>query len=170
MPAAMSPPVERIDVFVGERIPGNRVDREIAPARGVLNCHRWSAGNLEAAMSAPHLGLAAGQRHIDLGDLVHREALADGVDGAEPLEERTQHAGRDAVDLDIDVLRGPAHQAIANPAADDERAPAGIANGLRDGSRNHRLARRRPYRLTNRSVNPGAMTLRTARSFARPYG
>ena len=35
-------------------------------------------------------------------------------------------------DFDIDVLRHAAHQLIAHPTADDERAPAGLADRLCD--------------------------------------
>ena len=33
--------VERVEIFVGQRIPGDRVDREVAAARRLLDRHRW---------------------------------------------------------------------------------------------------------------------------------
>src|SRR5262249_1722187 len=66
------------------------------------------------------------ERHVDVADLVDGEALADGVDRSERFEDLPQPVRRDAEDLDVEILRRPPHQAIAHPAADDERPPARV--------------------------------------------
>ena len=81
-------------------------------------------------MAPADLRLAAGQRDIDLADLVHREALADRLDPAEALQQCPQRRRPDAEDLDVDVLRRQAEQPISHPSADDERAAASLADSL----------------------------------------
>ena len=80
--------VERIDVLAGQRIPGDRVDGEVAPPRRLLDRQRRIAGDGESLVPAAGLRLAPRQRHVDVADLVDGEALADGVD----RPERSQHA------------------------------------------------------------------------------
>ena len=84
------------------------------------------AGDVEAAVAAARLRIAAGQRHVDVADLVDLKALADRFDAAERLEQGAKPIGREAEDLDVDVLRVAAEQPIAHPAADDQRAAAGL--------------------------------------------
>ena len=127
MPAPRSPrPFERIEVLVGERIPGDRVDGEVAAPRRFVDRQCRIARDLEAAVAAAVLRFAARQRDVDAGNLVDGEALADGVDRAELRQQLAQCRRGEAVDLEIDVLRRAPDQPIANPAADDQRAAAGV--------------------------------------------
>ena len=96
------------------------------------------AGDVEAAVAAAGLRFAPRQRDVDVADLVDLKAFADGFDAAEGFEQRAQAIGRHAEDLEVDVFRAHAaaeHQPIAHPAADDERAAAGVANGGGDRDR-----------------------------------
>ena len=79
--------VERIQVLAGQRIPGDRVDGEVAPPRRLFDRHRRIAGDLESAVAAAGLRLAPRQRDVDLAELVHLEALADAFDAAEAFEQ-----------------------------------------------------------------------------------
>ena len=126
---------ERIEVLARERVEQDGVDREVAPAARVFDGHERVARDLESAMPAADLRLAAGQRHVDARHLVDRERLADGVDPADGLEQAAQAVGRHAVHLEIDVGGGQAQETIPHPAAGDERAAAGVAHGPRDGQR-----------------------------------
>src|SRR5262249_42724255 len=65
-PPDVAAAVERVEVVAGQRIPGNRVDGEIPPARSLFNAHRRIAGHLEAAVAPPGFRLAAGQRDVDV--------------------------------------------------------------------------------------------------------
>ncbi len=81
---------ERIFVLAGQRVPRDRVDREVAPARRLDDRHRRIAVDVEALVSAPVLRLPPRQRHVDLAraaagrrQLVDRKALADRLDTPE---------------------------------------------------------------------------------------
>ena len=63
--ARSSRPSERIEILVGERIPGDGVDREVAPSRGLLDGHRRIAGDVKPLVPASRLRLSAGQGHVD---------------------------------------------------------------------------------------------------------
>ena len=122
--------VERIEVLAGQRIPGDGVDGEVAPARRLGDRHVRIAGDDEAAVAASRLRIAPRQRHVDVADLVDLKAFADRFDAAERLEQRAQTIAGEAEDLEVDVARlGQAEQPIADPAADDQRAAAGVADG-----------------------------------------
>ena len=84
----IAPAVERVEVGVGQRIPGDRVDGEVPAPRGVLGRHVRIAAHFERAMPAADLRFPARQRHVDVEDLVDGEALADGVDRPEGVEQR----------------------------------------------------------------------------------
>ena len=103
--------------------------------------------------------ILSGQRDVDPGDLVHLKAFPNRLDPAERLEQRPEAIGCDAVHLDVDVLGVAAHQAVAHPPADDERASPLVADGMRNGDGafegRHRSPVRsglRPKRFTRRSV------------------
>ena len=98
------PAVKRIEIFVGERIPADRVDREVAPPRRLLERHRRIAFDGEALVSAAGLRFAARQRHVDVAELVDRKRLADRLDAAQRLQQREQRVLRDAEDLDVEIL------------------------------------------------------------------
>ncbi len=132
--------VERILVLAGERIPGDGVNCEVAPSRGLFQWEVRLTRHGEAAMPASGLRLAPRQRDVQTCHLVDGEALADGVDAAERFQDLLQTCGVDAKDLEVDVLRRMAHQPVAHPAADDERAAAGRADGARDRDRDVELA------------------------------
>ena len=121
--------VERIEVLVGQRIPRDGVDGEIAPPGGLLDRHVGIADDDEPLVSAPGLRVSPRQRHVDVAELEHLKALADRLDAAERLEHAPQPFARHAEHLDVDVRRLVSEQAVADPAADDERAAAGVADG-----------------------------------------
>ena len=89
--------VERIHVLAGQRIPGDRVDGEVAPARGLLERHRRVARDLEALVAAAASSIRGGaarrrcrRRLVGHAQLVDGKALADGFDAAERREQRRQ--------------------------------------------------------------------------------
>ncbi len=88
--------------------------------------------HLEAAVAAADLRLAAGQRHVDAGDLVDGERLADGIDAADGFEQAAQPVRLDAVHLEVDVRGGDPEEPVAHPAAGDERAAARVAHRARN--------------------------------------
>ena len=60
------------------------------------------------------------------------EALADGVDAAEALQQEAKVRCGDPEDLDVDVLGDQVEEAIAHPSSDDDRPPAAIPDGAGD--------------------------------------
>ncbi len=139
----VAPAVEGIEVLVGQRIPGDGVDGEIAPAGGFDHAQVRIADDLEPPVAAARFRLPSREGDVEAGDLVDGEALADGVDGAEPGEQLAEAAGVDPVDLEIDVQGGAADEAVPNPAADDQGAAAGGAGGRGDGEGQRELAHER---------------------------
>ena len=130
--------VERILVSLGERIPGDRVDGEVAPARRVRDRHGGVALHHEAPVATAGLRLAARERHVDrfAGEprhLVHRKAVAHRLHAPQVPQQRVQPVGGHTEHLDVHVLRGPLQEPVAHPAAHDQRAPAGRLDGPRDG-------------------------------------
>ena len=119
-------------------------------------------------MAASGLRIAAWERDVNSAELVDLKALADRFDPAESFEECLQGIRLDPVDLEVDVRRLAAHEPITHPAADDERAAAGVTDSGGDGGndRVHRsaeafalLAGLRPNFFTKPSVKPGANAL-----------
>src|SRR2546425_4564372 len=86
-------------------------------------------------MAGAGLRFAARQRDVDVAGLEHLKTFADGLDAAERLEQRFQAIRGNAEDLDVEVLRVAFHQAVAYPAADEERASARVADGKSDSVR-----------------------------------
>src|SRR5207237_811712 len=82
------------------------------------------ARHLECLMTAADLGFASRKRDVESSNLVDREAFPDGVDGPDLLQNRLQRLRLNAEHFDIDVFRWMAHEAVADPPADDEGAPA----------------------------------------------
>ncbi len=170
--------VKRIDDVTGERVVRDRVDREVAAPRGLGERQRRIAFDAEAFVSAADFRLAPRQGHVHVAELVDGEALADGVDAAEGLEERPQSVCRQAKDLDIEILRIATEQLVSDPTADDEGTASGLGDGARQSERGsgrrHAWSTlwvaRRSNRRTRRSAKPGAITLRIASSLARRYG
>ena len=124
-------PPKRIEVLVGQRIPADRVDREVAPPGGLLERHVGIAGDGEALVAAARLRLAPRQRDVDRAHLVDGEALSDRLDTAESGEQRQAGArpgrrrprGRDP------STSWPSSRSRTNPPTTSARPPA------RDGSR-----------------------------------
>ncbi len=83
-------------------------------------------------MAAAGLRFATRERDIDLAKFVDRKRLARRHYLAERLQQREQAILRDAEDLDVEILRRPAEQAIAREAADAQRSAAGVADGCGD--------------------------------------
>ena len=123
--------VERVEVLVVERIPGDRVDREIAAARGVGDRHGRVAGHVEAAVAAAGLRFAARQRDVDVADLVDLKAFADRLDAAERLRAASEGDRRQGRRPRCRCpCESRAEQPVADPAADDQRAAAGLRGPL----------------------------------------
>ena len=118
-----------IEIFVGERIPANRVDGEVAASGGIFERHRRVALDREALVAAAGLRFAARQRHVDGAELVDRERLANRLDAAEGLQQRQQRILRDAEDLHVEVFRWSLQEPIPGEAADAQRAAAGVTHG-----------------------------------------
>ena len=117
--------VERVEVFVGQRVPRNRVDGEVATPRGLLDRHRRVALDAEPLVPATALRLAARQGHVDRAELEDRERLADGLDAPELAEDGRQLILRNPEHFEVQVLRAPPEQPVAHEAADGEGpAPA----------------------------------------------
>src|SRR6185503_15390442 len=177
----IAPAVEGIEELAGQRILRDGIDREIAAPRGFVDRHLRIAGDDEAAMAATGLRITPRQRDVETADLVDLKAFANRFDAPEPLEHAAQTIGRQAEDLEVDVVRFDscsiaqgngiaAKQPIAHPAADDERAAARVAD--RAGDRHCLLERAghvahltglRPKRCTKRSVKAGASAFMIAR-------
>src|SRR5436190_15971395 len=129
-------------------------------------------------MAAAALRLTARQRHVDFSELEHLEALADGFDAAERIEQRSQPVGWNSEHLDVDIFGGrrAAKQTIAHPSTDDQRAAAGGAHRLGDLQRGgiergHGAGSGlRPHFFTSRSENAGAIALRITRPRDILYG
>src|SRR2546426_8717486 len=86
-------------------------------------------------MAATRFRLTAWQRHIDVAGFINLKTSADGFDAPHRFEDLPQPLRGDAVHLDVDVLRIAAHQTVADPAADDERTTARVADGCGDRAR-----------------------------------
>jgi hypothetical protein len=124
--------LERIDVLAGKRVPGDRVDREVTAPCGLAYRHRGIAGNGEPGVAAADLRLAPRERDVDTGDLVHGKTPPDRFHAAEGRQHGRQVVFGDTVDFEVQILGRAAPQAIADPAADDERAPAARLRRRRD--------------------------------------
>ena len=124
--------VERVLVAVGQWVPGDRVDREVAPPAGLFERHRRIACDVEAFVASARLRFTAGKRDVEAGHLVDGKALAHGLDPPERRQERRKLFLDDAEDLEIDVFGGLSPQAVAYPAADDQGAASGVADALGD--------------------------------------
>ncbi len=127
-PGEVGPAVERVEVLVADRLPGDGVHREVAAARGVGDRHRRIAGHVEPAVAAARLRFPAGQRDVDLSGLEDLKAFADRLHATERFEQGAEAIGRKAEDLDVDVLGVAAEQPVAHPPPDDQRTATGLVD------------------------------------------
>ena len=127
--------VERVEVLAGQRIPGDRVDGEVAPARGLGDAHRRIAVDLESGVPTAGFRLAAGQGDVDRAELEHREGAAHRLDAADGGEQSRQRVLGHTEDFEVEVLGMAPEQAIADVAADDQRPAATRPGGLGDRCR-----------------------------------
>ena len=124
--------VERIDVLVIERIPGDRIHREIATARGFGDRHGGIASHVEAAVPAAGLRFPAGQRDVNLSYLI--DCFADRFTRPESFEKRAEDRlqGQTSMSMSLSpgraVCRAPTRQMISAP-------PAWLTPGRPRGSR-----------------------------------
>ena len=96
----------------------------------------------EAAMSASRLRVAPRQRHVDAGDLVDLKAFTHRFHSPERFEASIAVVSEGTPKTSTSMSgRFVAEQPIAHPAADDQRAAAGVAD--RDGDVARAIERRR---------------------------
>lgn len=102
--------------------------------------------DFEAFVATAMLRFAAGQRHVDLSSdasrwnqLVYGKALSNRFDSPERCKQRWQSILRNAEHLDVHVFRRPTAEAIAHPAANDERTAADRCRALGDPARDFQL-------------------------------
>ena len=123
--AADDPPVQirtpsmEVLHLAGEHVLNHGVDGEVPAQAGALRRQEGVNRHVEIGVPLPRAGLRAGHGDVDVAvaQSQHAEAGAPVVDLAQLGQQRAQFIGRDAVDLDVDVLAGDAHQAIAHEAA-----------------------------------------------------
>jgi hypothetical protein len=134
---------ERVQDFVRQRVTRNRIDREVAPPGRVGDRQRRIAVHREALMTAPGLGLAPRQRHVETADLVHGEALADDVDAPEAVEQWPERRALESEHLHVEILRRAAEDLVAHTTADQKGASSALAHSRGDGRGQARLQRQR---------------------------
>src|SRR5207237_8229708 len=97
---------------------------------GLFERHVRVAFDVEGAVAAAGLALAPRQAHVQVQpELVDGERLADDVDAAEAPEQSAYVRGLDAVNLHVPVLHLAAQQAVTHAPADEQSAPARVADG-----------------------------------------
>ena len=141
----------------------------------------------EAAVAAAGLRLAARQRDVDVAELVDLEALADGFDAAERLEElrAARPAAMPKTSRSMSFDSRPSSRSRTQPPTISARPPGGadardrrwlasatapVSTVQADLRGSHGVATGRPHRLTSRSQKPGASALSSTRPRALRYG
>ena len=122
--------VERIDQTLGERIPRDRVEREVAPRRGVRVAQRWVGCDGEAAVAGAGLGFAARQAEVVFPavprpHLDHPKTASDHIGGAERGEGLVKGGEVDAPHFHVEILRGDPHEPVPHAAAHQARPADG---------------------------------------------
>ena len=112
-----------------QRIPPNRVDREVAATRRLFERHRRIARDGEALVAQAGFRLASRQRDVDGAELVNGEGLSDRLDAPERSQQCQQLFLRDAEHFHVEVFRRPLEQPIAYEPANAQRAAAARSNG-----------------------------------------
>ena len=123
--AADDPPLQILPTAVevlhlaGEHVLNHGVDGEVPAQTGALRRQEGIHGHVEVGVLFPGAGLGAGHGNVNVAvaQAQHAEARAPVVDLAQVGQQLAQSSGRDAVDLDVDVLARNAHQAVAHEAA-----------------------------------------------------
>ncbi len=138
----------RVDHLARERVPHDRVEREVTAFRGVLRRHRRVGLHVEIRVLGARAVLTAGHRDVDreVLELRHAEGRADRDDAEFLAQGRFDLARAEAVDLDVDVEDGHAHQRVAHAAA-DEAGAVGPALRLKGVEHRRRLRRGDPGQL-----------------------
>ena len=126
---------DRVQVLAGQRIPGDRVDREVAPTRGLVERHPRIAFDDESLVAAAALRLAARQGDVDAAQLEHGKGLADRLDPPELRQDGQPSCGTPNTSMSRSF--DSAEQAIADEAADDQGAPAIDPDVCGDAARRH---------------------------------
>ena len=131
-----------IDELAGRGIPEDRVERKVAPLGGVFRRHRRVRLDLEIRML--HAGAVLAARHGDVDrqvlELGHAEGRADGHDPELAAQGGLDRARTQAVDLDVEIGDGHAHQSVAHATADEARAAPGGAEQLQHAAQGAQLA------------------------------
>ena len=120
------PAMKRIEIFIGQRIPADRVDREITPPRRLFERHRRIAFDGEALVAAAGLRFAARQRHVDRAEFVDRKGLADRLDAAERLQQRAaaRSCGMPKTSMSRSFEGRSSSRSRTNPPTHSARPPA----------------------------------------------
>ena len=132
----------RVEDLARERVPHDRVEREVAALRGVLRRHRRIGLHVEIRVLGARAVLAAGHRDVDreVLELRHAEGRADRDDAEFLAQGRLDLARAEAVDLDVDVEDRDPHQRVAHAAADQQRPAAGGTQQLDDPAHGREVA------------------------------
>ena len=113
------PTAAKVLHLAGEHVLNHGVDGEIPAQAGALRRQGRIHGHVEVGVPVPGAGFRAGHGDVDVAvaQAQHAEAGAPVVDLAQIGQQRAQFGRRYAVDLNVGVLAGHAHQAIAHEAA-----------------------------------------------------
>ena len=124
--AQVADAVPRIEDLERERVRHHRVDGKVASRGGLGGREPGIGGHREVAMSGAEAVLAARQGDVDVAvpELHDAERRADPVERPARRERGLEAIGRDAVDLQVEVVARAAEQRVADAAADEPRAPA----------------------------------------------
>ena len=139
-PRIFKPPFQRIVV--------EGIDRKIATARRFGDRQSRIGIDQKSLVADATFRLAARQRHVDVHtmDLQHAKRHATGIEGEAAAENLLKAVGRDAKDLDIDILdRARTHQKVAHRTADHQSPSASLprqAGNLANGRQKVGLQRR----------------------------
>jgi hypothetical protein len=132
----VGPAVEWIAEFQGVGVPGHRVDREIAPAQCLINVHLRVCLTEQARYGLMVGRKTGGEGNVDGQSLQleHAEGLAHELHSKLSFEQGMEWSGRQPEDFEIQILRLPAHDEVADRSADHPRPSACLANRLLDSA------------------------------------
>ena len=126
--------VEGVDELGREGVEEDGVDGEVAAGAGLVEGEVGHGVDEEAAMPGRGLAFAARQRdvHRDASELDDAEAGADLVEAERGGENGFEAFGREAVDLQVEFVRSEVQHGVADAAADEKRAAAGVVDAAGD--------------------------------------